>query len=320
MAKNFADNLLEAIAKKRSPVCVGIDPVYARLPAEIIEDPEMNDEADSETALDAVREYCRQIIRIVAPYVPAVKLNIAFFERYYHEGIETYYELIEEAANVNLIVIGDVKRGDIGSTAEMYARSALGDPDFADLDRLVAPDAVTVNGYLGLDGVQPFIDVAREQGKGVFVLVRTTNPSAAEVQDAALADGRTVYELLGQKVEEWAVGEGLVGESGYSSVGAVVGAADRDQAIKLRAMMPHCLFLVPGWGVQGASAENVAACFKSDGTGALVSASRSVIYAYDQEIAGMKYLEMYPSEWAKCVEQACKDFVADVAKVAPSPG
>ncbi len=315
MSKNFADSLLEAIARKRVPACVGIDPVYARLPSEINESPELNDEADSEVALDAVREFCRRAIRVVAPMVPAVKINIAFFERYYAEGIFAYYELVEEAANLGLIVIGDVKRGDIGHTAEMYARSALGDPDFSDMDELVAPDAVTVNGYLGLDGVQPFIDVARREGKGVFVLVRTSNPSAALLQDAALSDGKTVCELLGQEVEQWAAGEGLIGEGGYSCVGAVVAGQGREQTMKLRAMMPHCLFLVPGWGAQGASPDDVAACFKSDGTGALVCASRSIIYAYDQDVAGMKYIEMYPSEWDKCVEQACKDFVADVAKL-----
>jgi orotidine-5'-phosphate decarboxylase len=315
VAENFADNLLAAIAKKRVPACVGIDPVYSRLPAEINEDPELNDESNSEVALDALLEFSRKAIHAVAPYVPAVKLNSAYFERYYSEGVFAYYELVEEAANLGLVVIGDVKRGDVGHTAEMYARCTLGDPDFSDLDDLVAPDAVTVNGYFGIDGVKPFIDVAAKEGKGVFVLVRTTNPSAGAIQDAVLADGTTVYERVGQQVEEWATAEGLVGKKGYSSVGAVVAAKGREQTMKLRAMMPHCLFMVPGWGAQGALPEDVAACFKSDGTGALVCASRSVIYAYDQEVAGMKYIEMYPSDWAKCIEQACKDFVADLAKV-----
>jgi len=315
VAENFADNLLAAISKKRVPACVGIDPVYARLPAEINENPELNDESNSEVALDAILEYCRRTIHIVAPYVPAVKINSAYFERYYSEGVFAYYELVEEAANLGLVVIGDVKRGDIGSTAEMYARACLGDPDFSDLDDLVAPDAVTVNGYLGLDGVQPFIDIASKEGKGVFVLVRTTNPAAAAIQDVTLADGGTVYEAVGHQVEQWATGDGLLGKKGYSSVGAVVAAKGREATMKLRAMMPHCLFLVPGWGAQGAQPEDVAACFKSDGTGAVVSASRSIIYAYDQDVAGMKYIEMYPTEWEKCVEQACKDFVADLAKI-----
>jgi len=318
VADNFADHLLTAIAKKRVPTCVGIDPVYARLPSEINENPELNDESNSEVALDAVLLFCRKVIHSVAPYVPAVKLNIAYFERYYSEGLFAYYELVEEAANLGLVVIGDVKRGDVGHTAEMYARSCLGDPDFSDLDNLVAPDAVTVSGYFGLDGVQPFIDVATKEGKGVFVLVRTTNPSAAAIQDAVLADGMKVYELIGQHVEQWATADGLIGQRGYSSVGAVVAAKGREQTMKLRAMMPHCIFLVPGWGAQGAAPEDVRACFKSDGTGAIVCASRSIIYAYDQEVAGTKYIEMYPNEWTKCVEQACKDFVADTAALVAS--
>ncbi len=318
MADNFADILLGAVKKKRAPVCVGIDPVFSRLPSEINENPELNDEANSEVALDAILEFCRQTIRAVAPHVPAVKLNSAYFERYYSEGFFAYYELVEEAANLGLIVIGDVKRGDVGHTAELYARSALGDPDFGDMDDLVAPDAVTVNSYFGLDGIQPFLDIAAEEGKGVFALVRTSNPSAAAIQDLETADGGPLYEAVGRQVEEWASAEGLVGQSGYSCLGAVVAAKDRDQTIKLRALMPHCVFLVPGWGAQGADPEAVSACFKSDGTGALVSASRSIIYAYDEEVAGMKYIEMYPSEWAKCVEQACKDFVVEVGKVAAS--
>jgi orotidine-5'-phosphate decarboxylase len=189
VAENFADNLLAAIAKKRVPACVGIDPVYARLPSEINENPELNDESNSEVALDAVLEFCRRVIHVVSPYVPAVKLNIAYFERYYSEGLFAYSELVEEAANRGLVVIGDVKRGDVCHTAEMYAKCCLADPDFSDLDDMVAPDAVTVNGYFGLDGVQPFIDVAAKEGKGLFVLVRTTNPSAAAIQDAVLADG-----------------------------------------------------------------------------------------------------------------------------------
>jgi len=277
VARNFADSLLAAIGEKRVPACVGIDPVYARLPSEINEDPALNDETDSEAALDAIREFCLQTIRIIAPMVPAVKLNIAFFERYYDEGIATYYEVVEEAANRGLIVIGDVKRGDIGNTAEMYARSALGDPDFSDLDDRVAPDAVTVNGYLGSDGVQPFIDVARNEGKGLFVLVRTSNPSAAELQDARLEDGRTVCELMGQHVEQWATTDEMIGDAGYSCLGAVVSGSDREQIMKLRAIMPHCLFLVPGWGAQDVDPENVKACFKSDSRGPVPSASRTAM-------------------------------------------
>jgi orotidine-5'-phosphate decarboxylase len=311
LADNFADRLLKAIRSKQTPTCIGIDPVYNRLPAEIAEQRDMNDEMDAESALDATLEFCRRIIRIVAPYVPVVKINSAYFERYYWEGVEGYYELVQEAAERDMIVIGDCKRADIGHSAEMYARAHLADPDFSNLDDFVGPDAVTVNPYFGLDGVKPFIDIARNDGKGIFVLVRTSNESGATIQDLAGADGMRFCEAVARLVAEWARDEGLVGSAGYSCVGAVVGAKDRETTMKLRAMMPQSIFLVPGYGAQGAGATDVAQCFKSDGTGALVTASRSVIYAYEDT----KYLEMYASEWEKCVEQACKDFVADLAKV-----
>jgi orotidine-5'-phosphate decarboxylase len=187
----------------------------------------------------------------------------------------------------------------------------LADPDFSDLDELEGPHAVTLSPYFGLDGVKPFIDVAREQGKGVFVVVRTTNESADTIQNAKLEGGLTVAEHIAQQVAAWSQDEGLVGKSGYSAVGAVVAARDAESAVRLRGMMPNCTFLVPGYGAQGATAADVAPLFKSDGTGALVSASRSIIYAYDN----MRYIERFASEWDKAIEQACKDFVAELAQV-----
>ncbi len=313
MAENFADRLLKAIADKGNPTCVGLDPVYSKLPAEISENKELNDATDSEVSSDAILEYCRRVIKIVSPLVPAIKINIAFFERYYADGLDGYFDLIQEADRSGLIVIGDCKRGDIGSTAEMYAQSMLAEPDFANLEDLTGPDAVTVNPYFGLDGLKPFIDVAQEEQKGVFVLVRTTNPSAAELQTARLENGMTVAEFVARQVETWAADPSLLGNSGYSAVGAVVGATARDEIARLRELMPHCLFLVPGFGAQGGTASDIGACFKSDGTGALVTASRSVIYAYDD----MKYVERFTSEWEKCIEQACKDFVAEVRNAVP---
>ncbi len=310
MSQNFADRLLAAIKEKKSPTCVGIDPVYSKLPAEIAEHKELNDETDSEASLDAVLEFCRRVIKIVAPMVPAVKINSAFFERFYWQGVEGYFDLIQEADQSGLIVIGDAKRGDIGSTAEMYAKSSLSEPEFADLDDLVGPDAVTVSPYFGLDGVKPFIQVAREEDKGLFVLVRTSNESAAEIQSVKLDNGLTFAEHVAQQVAAWGRDDGLVGSSGYSAVGAVVGARNQDETVRLRGMMPHSIFLVPGYGAQGSTGADIAPCFKSDGTGALITASRSVIYAFDET----KYMERYTSEWDKCIEAACKDFVTDVRK------
>lgn len=314
MPDNFADRLVEAIRQKKAPACVGIDPVYARLPAEIAEHRELNDEFDSEAALDAVLEFCRRIIRIVAPYVPAVKINSAYFERYYWEGVEGYFDLIQEAAERGLVVIGDGKRADVGHTAEMYARSALADPDFIDLEDYRGPDAVTVNPYFGFDGVRPFVDIARSQGKGMFVLVRTSNESANEVQGFTSTDGLTLADHVARLVAAWAGDDGLVGRSGYSCVGAVVAPRDRDATIRLRGLLNQSILLVPGYGAQGMTAEQVIPCFKSDGTGALVNASRSVIYAYEDT----KYLEMYASEWDKCVEAACKDFVKELRGILPA--
>ena len=250
MPDNFADQLLTAIKKKRTPTCVGIDPVYSKLPAEIAEHRDLNDETDSEAALDAILEYCRRVIRIVAPLVPAVKINTAFFERYYWEGVEGYFDLIQEANDAELLVVGDCKRGDIGSTAELYAQAALADPDFGDMDDLVGPDAITVSPYFGSDGIRPFLQVAREESKGLFAVVRTSNESAGEIQGVKLDNGLTVAEHVAQQVAAWARDDGLVGSNGYSALGAVVAAKDRDSTQRLRGMMPQCLFLVPGYGAR----------------------------------------------------------------------
>jgi len=307
VSAHFADRLIERIRQKGTPACVGLDPVYSHLPADIAEQRELNDETDVEASLDAVLEFCRRIIGMVAPLIPAVKINSAFFERYYWDGIEGYYDLVQEAAAAGLIVIGDIKRGDIGHSSGSYAKAHLSDPDFATLDDLVAPDAVTVNPYFGIDGIRPFLETARESGdKGLFALVQTSNESAADVQGLTLEGGMTVGERVGVLVNAWAGDEGLMGSSGYSCLGAVVSPRDPASTTKLRALMPNCIFLVPGFGAQGRTAEQIKPCFKADGTGALVNASRSVIYAYED----MKYLEMYTSEWEKCVEHACRDFVA----------
>ena len=312
VAENFADRLLKAIKDKKTPTVIAIDPVYDQLPVGLVEHRDLNDEFDVEAALDAVLEFCRRVIRIVAPLVPAVKINSACFERYYDEGIEGYYELVQEASASNLIVIGDVKRGDVGHTAELYARAHLADADFVDLDDQVAPDAVTVNGYFGLDGVKPFIDVACDQGKGVFVLVRTSNESAASIQDIVTQDGRKFHQVIAAEVANWAADPQAIGKRGYSAVGAVAGTRNPEDAAKLRAAMPQSIFLVPGFGAQGGTVEDCRPYFKSDGSGAIIVAGRSVIYAHQQP----KYAEQFAADWEKCVEQACRDFVADLAPLA----
>ena len=200
MASHFADRLCEAVRSRKTSLVVGLDPVYSRLPTAIKSHREMNDEFDADAAVDAIFDFCTQTMRIIAPMIPAVKINVAFFEKYLWEGIETYYALITEADDLGLEVIGDVKRGDIGHTAELYASAHLENPELAGLEDTLAPDAITINGYTGADGIEPFAEMATKQGKGIFVLVRTSNPSAAEIQDFTDADGLAMYERVADVV------------------------------------------------------------------------------------------------------------------------
>jgi orotidine-5'-phosphate decarboxylase len=199
MSNHFADRLCDAVKSKKTPLVVGLDPVYSRLPGVIKNHRDMNDESDAAAAVDAIFDYCTQIMRIIAPMVPAVKLNIAFFEKYLWEGIEAYYSLLSEADELGLEIIGDVKRGDIGHTAELYAAAHLQNSELIGLEDTITPDAITINGFAGVDGIEPFAKVADQQGKGVFVWVRASNPSAAAIQDFADADGKMMYEKIADR-------------------------------------------------------------------------------------------------------------------------
>jgi len=296
VATHFADRLVEAVHKKDAPVCVGLDPLFDRLPGPVRE-------AHGNEPWTALLLYGREVIHAVAAHVPAVKINIAFFEPFRAEGIRVYYELVGEAKAAGLLVIGDVKRADIGHSSTQYAIAHLG-------AGVAIPDAVTVNPYFGYDAIKPFVDLARTTGGGLFVLVQTSNESASQVQGLALADGSTVCQNVARLVHSWASAEGLVGKSGYSCVGAVVSPCDLESTIRIRALMPNCIFLVPGFGAQGRTADEVAKCFKPDKTGALVTASRSVIYAY--EVAKYKSAG---GDWQQCISAACKEFVATVRGV-----
>ncbi len=301
MEPNFADELLAAIEEKgNAPVCVGIDPVYDRLPAEFQQ--EVSDEVERTTAIG---DFCYEIIDLVAPWVPAIKIQSAYFERYGSVGVDLYHHVIDFAIDRDLVVIGDVKRNDIGSTAQAYAEGhlrGLSSPYGPTTD---IADAITVNGYLGADGIAPFIELAADEARGIFVLVRTSNPSAKELQDIADATGKKLFEHVAAMVACLGGAEGLVGTRGYSCVGAVVGATYPDEARSLRQLMPQQIFLVPGYGAQGASAKDCAASFKADGTGAIVNASRSVIFAHqDKQYAGI--------DWRKAVVAATKAFVDDI--------
>jgi orotidine-5'-phosphate decarboxylase len=242
--------------------------------------------------------------------VPVVKINIAYFERYLWEGLEAYYALISEADDLGVEVIGDVKRGDIGHTAENYAVAHLQNPELTGLEDILVPDAITINGFAGADGIVPFADVAGEQGKGVFVWVRASNPSAAAVQDFADADGVTMYERLAEVVGAVASDPKRLGSAGYSNVGMVVGGTSPDKTAQLRAQYRQTWFLVPGFGSQGATADDCVRFCNPDGRGALVNASRSIIYAYETP----EYQERFGDNWEKAIEQAAISAKIQIAK------
>ncbi|MCX5636758.1 MAG: orotidine-5'-phosphate decarboxylase [Planctomycetota bacterium] len=309
MTSHFADRLCDAVKNKRTSLIVGLDPVYSRLPSVIRSHREMNDEFDVAAAVDAIFDFSTQVMRIVAPMVPAVKINIAFFEKYLWEGLETYYSLISEADGLGLEVIGDVKRGDIGHTAELYAAAHLENPEMAGLEDTLAPDAITVNGFAGLEGIEPFAKVADQQGKGIFVWVHSSNPSAAAIQDFADAEGRKMFEKLAELVGQIANETGRIGSSGYSNVGMVVGGTSPQVSAALRQKYDKVWFLIPGYGSQGASAPDCVRFCKPDGTGALINASRSIIYAYEKP----EYKEQFGDDWKKCIEQAVIDAKIDLA-------
>jgi len=306
----FGDRLIGAIEEKGAPVCVGIDPIFEMLPDAVAGTKDERDPGDIEACIDAVFAFTTGVLRTVAPHVPCVKFQSAYFEKYLWEGVEAYYSLVQEAAELGLLVIGDVKRGDIGSTASAYAAAHLADPQFGDLDDVVVPDAITVNPMLGLDTLAPFVEAATEYGKGLFVLVRTSNAGSGELQDVKLEDGRTWSEMLADKLRPVAAQEGLVGRTGWSSIGAVVGATQPEAMRRLREQLPQSIFLLPGYGAQGATAEMTRAAFR-DGRGAIVSASRSILYAHKEP----RYADQYGSDWQKCVEAAVKDMKDDVARV-----
>lgn len=310
MASHFADRLCQSVKSRSTPLVVGLDPVYARLPESIRSHREMNDEFDVAAAIDAILDFCTRTLRIVAPLVPAVKLNIAYFEKYLWEGVEAYYSIVSEADELDLEVIGDVKRGDIGHTAKLYASAHLQNPEFAGLEDVIVPDAITINGFAGSEGIVPFADVANEQGKGVFVWIRASNPTAAAIQDFADAKGKKMYEKLADITGEIAEQNKRIGTSGYSNVGMIVGGTAPEETSLLRKRFSKVWFLVPGFGSQGATAVDCMRFCNDDGMGALINASRSIIYAYEKP----QYKEQFADNWEKCIEQAAIDAKIELAQ------
>lgn len=310
MSDTFADRLLAAIDAKQAPICVGIDPIVSSLPEEIAPDP--SNAADPEASLDAIFEFTTKVLQTVAPLVPCVKFQSGYFEQFHAEGVGAYFDLIQEATDLGLLVIGDIKRGDIGSTAAAYAAGHLAAcPQVDELEGITTPDAITVNPMLGLDTLEPFLAAAKNCDKGLFVLVRTSNPGSAQLQDVKLADGRTWSEMLADSLAPLTADPKLVGTCGFSSVGAVVGATQPHTMASLRQRLPKSIFLLPGYGTQGATADMTKAAFVEGRHGALVSASRSILYAHRDP----KYATRVGPDWQKAVEQATIDMKQDIAKV-----
>ena len=299
------DRLIEKIQKTEAPVVVGLDPMLGFVPEHILEKSFREAGKTPEGAAEAVFDFNQGIIDAVCDIVPAVKPQIAMYEQFGVPGLAAFEKTVRYAKEKGLIVIGDIKRGDIGSTSQAYAsghlgRIQIGDGSFAGFDE----DFATVNPYLGSDGVKPFIDVCRENKKGLFILVKTSNPSSGEFQDR-LIDGRPLYEWVGEKVAEW--GETLMGKT-YSYVGAVVGATYPEMGRVLRSVMPKAYILVPGYGAQGGKGRDLVPFFNQDGLGAIVNSSRGIIAAWKQE----KYASFGPENYADASRAAALDMIQDI--------
>jgi orotidine-5'-phosphate decarboxylase len=293
-AQHFGDRLFEAVKAKQSHVVVGFDPDYDLLP-QSVRDAHPRDSYASEAEMKAgcYRDFLEKILDSVNDVAVAIKLQVACFEALGPSGYQLYTELVGPVREKGLLVIGDAKRGDIGKTAEAYASGHL---DQADVD------AVTVNPYLGTDSLKPFLERAGKRDKGVFVLVKTSNPSSVDIQDLELASGGPLYSRVAELVNKW--GEGTEGSSGYRSVGAVVGGTHPKQAAALRQQMPAVPLLVPGYGAQGAEAADLGGVFDARGSGAVVNSSRGILYAYRkradipwQDAARQEVLEMRAALW-----------------------
>jgi orotidine-5'-phosphate decarboxylase len=284
---HFGDRLLEAIEKKHSHVVVGLDPEYGSLPPDLLSaHPRERYVDETEMKIACYREFLSGLLPALGAQAAAVKIQIAYFEALGARGYALYEEMVKLARSLGHLVIADVKRGDIGSTAEAYARAHL---------EVAGADAVTVNPYFGSDGLEPFFRRCRDAGKGVFVLVKTSNPSSAEIQDVALDSGEPVYARVADLVDEW--GRETVGERGYRSIGAVVGGTHPEQGARLRRRLSGVPFLIPGYGAQGATAADLAALFDSRGTGAVVNSARAILYAY-RKAPGKSWLDAARDEAA----------------------
>jgi len=286
----FIDRLIESIIKKNNPTVAGLDPRLDYVPEYIKEEVFKDYGRGVEGAAEAILRFNKKLIDAIYDIVPAVKPQLAYYEIYGPSGIRAFSETCNYAKSKGLLVIADGKRNDIGTTAEAYSAAYLGEVHInGENIRMFDTDALTVNPYLGIDGIKPFIDNCDKFGKGIFILVKTSNKSSGQLQDIVAADGKTIYEKVAELVDEW--GAGKVGKKGYSSIGAVVGATYPEQAKILRKIMKKAYILVPGYGAQGGTAADAVHSFNDDGLGAIINASRSIMCAWKSEKWSSKYGE-----------------------------
>ena len=301
----MVSRLIEKIQKTKAPICVGLDPMLSYIPEHVTKKAYDEFGETLEGAAQAIWLFNKEIIDATADLIPSVKPQIAMYEQFGIPGLMAFKKTVDYCKEKDLVVIGDIKRGDIGSTSAAYAaghigRVQVGSKEYAGFDE----DFVTVNPYLGSDGVNPFIDVCKKEKKGLFILVKTSNPSSGEFQDQ-LVNGRPLYELVGEKVAEW--GQECMGDS-YSYIGAVVGATYPEMGKILRRIMPKAYILVPGYGAQGGQGKDLVHFFNEDGLGAIVNSSRGIIAAYKQE----KYAEIGEANFADASRRAVEDMIADI--------
>lgn len=299
------DKLIEKIQKTKAPIVVGLDPMLSYVPEHVQKKAFAEYGETLRGAAEAIWQFNKEIVDQTFDLIPAVKPQIAMYEQFGVEGMEAYKKTVDYCKSKGLVVIGDIKRGDIGSTSAAYAAGHLGkvqvgSQTYTGFDE----DFATVNPYLGSDGVKPFIDVCKEEKKGLFILVKTSNPSSGEFQDQ-LVNGRPLYELVGEKVAQW--GSEHCGKT-YSYIGAVVGATYPEQGKLLRKVMPKAFILVPGYGAQGGKGKDLVHFFHEDGLGAIVNSSRGIIAAYKQEA----YAKYGPEHYAEASRAAVEDMVADI--------
>ena len=293
------DTLIDKIQEYDNPTVAGLDTSFDYLPESMKAGVQ-----DFAGAADAVLAFNKKIVDSICDIVPCVKVQIAYYEMYGLEGMRAFAETVKYASRKGMLVMTDAKRNDIGATAECYAKAYLGQTVVdGEVYTAFDSDFLTVNGYLGSDGIKPFLGWMQKRDKGIFVLVKTSNKSSGELQDLKLENGKTVYEYMGGLVEEW--GKDCIGKYGYSAVGAVVGATHPQQAQILRREMPHTFFLIPGYGAQGGTADDLKVCFDKDGLGGIVNSSRGILCAYKQEkYAGLSF--------DAAARQACMDMKIDL--------